>query len=638
MQDKEGKEDGPGEDTTLLGGRRTEENPEKVSGGDMPMPVWDIPRNAKGWFLRLLSSYPLILCLASFAADTYNSAYFFNDGDIVFGSLTLFCLLVPGYFGKRHLLKNKEFVSTELRISRGCCTRLKATFLYVFCMATFPIFNVVFKAMRLFQATTASSDSFALEMDRVKSLFEDSPQLALQLYICFKSEPQIVQILAIILSSLTVALPNLRSLKEMNFLSRIAWDWEFAWNWESRKQSLKSIGEHVCVFSVFVIVSFTRAASIAIIFCFLSYNAILVYSVTFLALRIVFELAKLAVEHKALVKISKEGTGDILANAFNIFKLNSNSFVTKTYAVFWMIFNLATIGLILAHEKYGVVSNDTMPLVSSKISSSPLVSSNASAIPINLWIAPTIQLTDWSEIFISKQGVHVKLSLSLCLLNVFSCIIICVLTTMINKPKEKKQECETYKHEDVVKRAAGATQQEAIHNSQQKSDKVQKKDDEVSTENVEEMEAKIPETKDSVPDDVAKQIWAPYNNSRHYETVQKEKSDNKTGLSTMTQLMDPWDFVSDYVNNLLKKKKKEGVSARIDPFKYEDPQQLLLKIMHESVKFMSDDPIFVELFERCKRQYDFLKQLEKESMGERFEELEERFEELGENEFILPHK
>ena len=94
----------------------------------------------------------------------------------------------------------------------------------------------------------------------------------------------------------------------------------------------------------------------------------------------------------------------------------------------------------------------------------------------------------------------------------------------------------------------------------------------------------------------------------------------------MTQLMDPWDFVSDYVNNLLKKKKKEGVSARIDPFKYEDAQQLLLKIMHESVKFMSDDPIFVELFERCKRQYDFLKQLEKESMEERFEELDERFE------------
>ena len=44
MQDKEGKEDGPGEDSTLLGGRTKEENPEKVTGGDMPMPVWDIPR------------------------------------------------------------------------------------------------------------------------------------------------------------------------------------------------------------------------------------------------------------------------------------------------------------------------------------------------------------------------------------------------------------------------------------------------------------------------------------------------------------------------------------------------------------------------------------------------------------------
>ena len=387
------------------------------------------------------------------------------------------------------------------------------------------------------------------------------------------------------------------------------------------------------MFSVFVIVSLTRAASIAMIFCFLSYNAILVYSVTFIALKIVFELAKLAVEHKALMKISKERTGDILANTFNIFKLKSNSFVTKTYAVFWMIINLATIGGIIAYEKYGVVSSDTMPLVSSKISSSPLVSSNASAIPINLWIAPTFQLTDWSEIFIRKQGVHVKLLLFLCLLNMFSCQIICVLTTMINKPKEKKQECEPYEYDNVVKRAddlglkkSESTQQEdreagagyggmrvleagtQHHNSQQKSDKVQKKDDEVSTENVEEIsietEAKI---SDSVPDDVAKEIWAPYNNSRHYETVQKQRSDNKTGLSTMTQLMDPWDFVSDYVNNLLKK--KEGVSARIDPFKYEDAQQLLLKIMNESVKFMSDDPIFGELFDRCNRHYVFLKQL-----------------------------
>ena len=69
-------------------------------------------------------------------------------------------------------------------------TTMKTTFLYVFCVVTFPIFNVIFKATRLFQVTTCSSDQFALELDQVKSLFEDSPQLALQLYICFKSKSQ----------------------------------------------------------------------------------------------------------------------------------------------------------------------------------------------------------------------------------------------------------------------------------------------------------------------------------------------------------------------------------------------------------------------------------------------------------------
>ena len=50
-----------------------------------------------------------LLCIASFISDTYNIVFFFNNGDVVFASLTLFCLLVPGYFGKSHLLENKEF-------------------------------------------------------------------------------------------------------------------------------------------------------------------------------------------------------------------------------------------------------------------------------------------------------------------------------------------------------------------------------------------------------------------------------------------------------------------------------------------------------------------------------------------------
>ena len=45
--------------------------------------------------------------------------YFFNNGDVVFGFLTLFCLLVPGYFGKRHLLKNKEFFQHNNTLTSG---------------------------------------------------------------------------------------------------------------------------------------------------------------------------------------------------------------------------------------------------------------------------------------------------------------------------------------------------------------------------------------------------------------------------------------------------------------------------------------------------------------------------------------
>ena len=511
---------------------------------------------------------------------------------------------VSGYFGKRHLLRNKEFFRQSSKTNFCKMRTMKTTFLYIFCVVTFPIFNVTFKAVRLFQATTPSSDSFALEMDQVKALFEDSPQLALQLYISFKREPQIIQILAIALSSLTVALPNLRSLKTIKN-SRIKWDWD------SKMQTFKSLARRsasdLLFFDMFVFVSFTRAATIAVICCFLSYNALIVYFATFVALKIIFELAKLSLEHEALKKISKERIGDIIANAFNILDLRHDSFVTICYAVFWMIFNMATMGLIIAYEKYVMPSSGGLPV-------SDMVSGNATTtIPISLWIAPTFELTDWSDIFIRKQGLHLRLLLVLFILNFLSCIIIVVLTTSINKSKERKKEEKEEKEEydDVVRRGEMLQKEGDIEH--------------LTTEN------KMTETKNVVPDDVTKEIWAPYDNLLHYQTVQRNQLENQRSLSTMTQLLDPWDFVSDCANKLLTDK-----DARIDQFEYEDAHQLLLRIMNESVKFMRDDPRFAEVFERCKRQYLFLEQLEQERKEERFAELEERFEELEENETLVP--
>lgn len=138
-----------GKTQPFWGGRRGGKSRESYANANAC--VEKKPKNAKGWLLLLRSSYPLILCLASFAADTCNIVNFFNNGDVVFGSLTLFCLLVPGYFGRRHLLKNKDFFQQSSDLSKtktiDCFKiKIKTTFLNVFCMATFPIFNVVFKA------------------------------------------------------------------------------------------------------------------------------------------------------------------------------------------------------------------------------------------------------------------------------------------------------------------------------------------------------------------------------------------------------------------------------------------------------------------------------------------------------------
>ena len=89
----------------------------------------------------------LFLCTASFMSDAVNILVFFNKGDIIFGSLTLFCLVVPGYFGISHLLKNKEFLEDYDYTLK---TSLRRIFLYVFCIVLFPLFNIVFKAAKLF--------------------------------------------------------------------------------------------------------------------------------------------------------------------------------------------------------------------------------------------------------------------------------------------------------------------------------------------------------------------------------------------------------------------------------------------------------------------------------------------------------
>ena len=86
--------------------------------------------------------------------------------------------------------------------------------------------------------------------------------------------------------------------------------------------------------------------------------------------------------------------------------------------------------------------------------------------------------------------------------------------------------------------------------------------------------------------------------------------------------MDPWDFVSDYANKILQRSSIE----KIDQAKYDDAKQLLLIIMKAFKPSISNpDPRFLEIFHRCKTQYEFLEKLEQEAEAKkaRFEKEEE---------------
>ena len=407
---------------------------------------------------------------------------------------------------------------------------MKTTFLYLFCIVLFPVFNISFKATKLFLYPRNSLDKFGLGVDQVKSLFEDSPQLALQLFICFIAGAHRNQILAIIWSSLTVAVPNLRSLIDHE---------------KSRMQSFKS---KVIFYFIFVLISFTRAASIAFICCFLRYNAIIVYICTFLALKIVFDIAKL-ISKNGLAKMSQETQGDVIANAFNILDLKKDSLVIRCYAVIWTIFNVA---VLLKIDQ----------LISYK---DPIL--------LNLWIAPSFKLKVWSENFIVQKDVHQALLIGLCGLNMLSCILIC----FVIKPIGIKPEYETVKSED----------DQVLKTSLRKGNRI--------------------------TSDQAKEIWSPYSSSNHFESIFQSKRE-LGGLSTMTQLKDPWDFVSDYATPLLQDRRL----PKINHFQYQDAQQLLLKIMNvlKPEASAAKDPEISEVFYRCRRHYDFLDELKQEYKSE----------------------
>jgi hypothetical protein len=88
-----------------------------------------------------------------------------------------------------------------------------------------------------------------------------------------------------------------------------------------------------------------------------------------------------------------------------------------------------------------------------------------------------------------------------------------------------------------------------------------------------------------------------------------EDLNGKGALATMTELEDPWEFVTGYANKIINDK-------QIKHYKYKDAKQLLLRIMNvfqpgnSSLKVGPE--VACQVSSRCKKHYELLTQLEDE--------------------------
>ena len=476
----------------------------------------------------------LAVSIASFTSDAMNITSFYNQDHIIFGSLTLFFLLVPGYFGIRKLMKNEQFKDPSR-------TRLTSTLLYIVCIVFFPIFNISFKARKLFVLPTTSLNQLDLQIDQIKALFEDSPQLALQLFFSSKEEPHLFQMLAICWCSVTVAIPNVRFF--MDNIKKI--------KVENSKSVTRFYVKYFSFFTVFVLASFSRVASFAIICLFLSYNAIIVYLLTYLAIKITLDIVNIICKCKALEKLLNETQSDIIANTFNM-DVTKGATVIRSYALFWMMFNVATLNTI-HYMLLNIKSNQH----------------------VSLWISPSINLTDWSEFYIIKENWQNTILPCLSILNMLSCVLTCFFIKPIRQDNLKKE----------------------YFGRNNLDESILKTDMNIETKGM------ILEPED------AEKIWNPYTDRYHFDLVCSTKTSEKK-LSTMTLLEDPWSFVTNYLNRTLNSRNEEEVKHYL----YKSPKSLLLKIMKTFCPDTADngDPIASEIFYRCKQHYQFLVNLEQE--------------------------
>jgi len=306
-------------------------------------------------------------------AETLDPRYEYKcfETDQFYGSLTLVCLFLPGFFSIYDI--NEDHIS----LREWSPSVYLLPFLYLLYIICFPVVFLVFKVFHIFLHPCNVLEHIATRSDQAKALFEDSPQLALQLYILLceaDRRPRTIQLVAITFICLNIAVPSVKTyLLQKNILHI---------NTEAKEYWIRHVLKN---YLLFLLIALFRIFSFSFFICLVRYNVIFVYGVFFVAIRTFLNIASVLEEistgkHGVFHQLHGEGTKSLFLNFFSIYDIRRGKSVMLFYMTIWFIFYL--------------VSSITLMVLGS------ISNSEESQ---TLFFLPTIEIVTWSDLFIIRH-------------------------------------------------------------------------------------------------------------------------------------------------------------------------------------------------------------------------------------------
>ena len=199
------------------------------------------------------------------------------ETDLFYGSLTLVVLFLPGFFSIYDIHEHQTSLLEWSRMD-GVPSVYLLPFLYLLYIICFPVVFLVFKVFHIFLHPGNVLEHIATRSDQAKALFEDSPQLALQLYILLceaDRRPRTIQLVAITFTCLNIAIPSVKTYLLRKNILHI--------NTEAKEYWISHVLKN---YLLFLLIALFRIFSFSFFICLVRYNVIFVYGAFFAAINI----------------------------------------------------------------------------------------------------------------------------------------------------------------------------------------------------------------------------------------------------------------------------------------------------------------------------------------------------------------